>query len=78
MYCVFALGTEMATFAILPKGPLLPVRAIVCILAACAASTARMTFTEPPLVLMPTKTSPGFPSAWTCRANTPSNPTSLA
>ena len=65
MYWVSVLGTAMHTCASSRSRPPPPVRAIVCMPIRRAASTARITLVEPPLVLMPMRTSSGFPSAWT-------------
>src|SRR6266480_2964616 len=68
----------MATSARLASTPPAPVRTTERRPAPRACLTARTTLGELPLVLIPTKTSPGRPRACTCRSNTPSNPQSLA
>src|SRR5438874_1462146 len=66
----------MATSARLASAPPVPVRTTERRPAPRACLTARTTLGELPLVLIPIKTSPGRPRAWTCRSNTPSNPQS--
>jgi hypothetical protein len=55
----------MATSASLTSRPPAPVRATLLRPRLRASSTARMTLAELPLVLMPSRTSPARPSAWT-------------
>ncbi|CFV98559.1 Uncharacterised protein [Bordetella pertussis] len=54
--------------------PPLPVSAMTCISRSRAVSMARTTLGELPLVEIATSTSPGWPSAWTCRSKISSNP----
>src|SRR5688500_10221545 len=55
-------------FAIAP--PSRPVSAITTMFFSCAALIASITFLELPEVEMPSRTSPGCPSAWTCLEKT--------
>ena len=55
----------------------LPVTVITRMSRARAAPTAASTFLLFPLVLMPISASPGLPNPSNCRANMPSNPSSL-
>ena len=71
------LGTETQICARSLSGPAAPVRATVAIPSACAASNARSMLGDAPLVLMPSSTSAGLPSACTWRAKMSSNLKSL-